>query len=170
MSDEHNDSSPPAATYRTLEMAVAALAFLFGCVVIGDSLRLGASWGDDGPQAGYFPFYVGLVICISSAVTFAATWRKPAAGRETFITRAQLRRVFAMLLPATVYVAAVAWVGIYVASAAFLAYFMGRHGRHRAIVVALVAVALPVVLFLMFEMWFRTPLPKGPLEALLGLQ
>jgi len=46
---------------------------------------------------------------------------------------------------------------------------MARHGKHRTWVVAAVSIGLPVVLFLMFELWFRTPLPKGPLEALLGL-
>jgi putative tricarboxylic transport membrane protein len=27
---------------------------------------------------------------------------------------------------------------------------------------------VPVSMFLMFELWFMVPLPKGPLEALLG--
>lgn len=169
MTEHDNDASPPAATYRTLELVVAAAAFLFGCIVIGDSLRLGARWGDDGPQAGYFPFYVGLAICISSVVTFLAAWPDKRAGRATFITRNQLRRVLAMLVPATLYAVAILFTGIYVASAVFIAYFMARHGAHRAWITAVVSIGLPVMLFLMFETWFRTPLPKGPLEALLGL-
>jgi hypothetical protein len=32
-----------------------------------------------------------------------------------------------------------------------------------------VSVAVNVVFFLMFEIWFKVPLPKGPLEAALGL-
>jgi putative tricarboxylic transport membrane protein len=166
---EQNDNSPPAATYRTLELAVAVLTFVFGAVVIGDSWQLGARWGDDGPQAGYFPFYVGLILCISSVVTFWSTWRAHDAGRETFVTRDQLRRIFSMLLPATVFVIAIAFLGIYVSSAAFLAYFMARHGRHPVWLTALVSIGMPVVLFLLFETWFKTPLPKGPLEALFGL-
>lgn len=169
MTDDEKDTSPPATTYRTMEFVVAALAFLFGCVLIGDSLRLGASWADDGPQAGYFPFYVGLAICISSAVTFVGVWRRAGAGRATFVTQGQLRRILAMMIPAVVFALAIAGLGIYVSSAVFLAYFMVRHGKHRRWVTAAVALGLPVVLFLMFETWFRTPLPKGPLEALLGL-
>jgi hypothetical protein len=169
MTDKNEDASPPAVTYRTMEMAVAVLAFVFGSIVIADSMRLGASWGDDGPQAGYFPFYVGLAICLSSALTFLVTWRNPSAGRATFITRVQLRRILAMLVPALIYAVAVRLIGIYVASMLFLAYFMARHGSHRAWVVAAVSIGLPAVLFLMFELWFRTPLPKGPLEALFGV-
>jgi len=46
---------------------------------------------------------------------------------------------------------------------------MARHGGHRLWVTAAVALGLPLVLFMMFERWFKTPLPKGPLESLLGL-
>lgn len=166
---EQENNSPPAATYRTLELAVALLTFLFGAVVITDSWGLGARWAEDGPQAGYFPFYIGLLLCLSSAITFWSTWRAPQAGRETFVTRAQLRRIFSMLLPATAYVIAIAFLGIYVCSAVFLAYFMARHGRHRIWLTAAVSLGVPVVLFLLFETWFKTPLPKGPLEALFGL-
>jgi putative tricarboxylic transport membrane protein len=169
MTENEKDNSPPATTYRTVELAIAALLFAIGCVLIADSLRLGASWGDDGPQAGYFPFYVGLAICISTAWTFFSVWRNPTAGRATFVTHAQLRRILAMLVPAVVYAVAIALLGIYVSSALFLAYFMARHGGHRLWVVAAVSIGMPVALFLMFEIWFRTPLTKGPLEALLRL-
>ncbi len=169
MSQDEHDVSPPAATTRTLELVVAGAAFLFGCVVVGDSLRLGAGWADDGPQAGYFPFYVGLAICIGSLFAAFGALRNRHAATATFVTRAQLKRILAMLVPAVIYAVAIAFAGIYVASVVFLAYFMARHGDHRKWVVAAVAIGLPVVLFLMFEIWFRTPLPKGPLEALLGL-
>ena len=66
MNDNNNDTRP-VASYRTMELAVAAAAFIFGAVVLADSARLGAGWSDDGPQAGYFPFYIGLIICACSA-------------------------------------------------------------------------------------------------------
>lgn len=167
MSD-HEDRSPPAASTLALELAVAGAAFVFGGIVIVDSLRLGAGWADDGPQAGYFPFYVGLAICVASAVTFASALRNRHAAQSTFVTRAQLGRILQMLVPAALYAIAIAFVGIYVSSAVFLAYFMARHGSYKAWVIAAVSIGLPVALFMMFEKWFSTPLPKGPLEALLG--
>ena len=162
-------ASPPAASTRTLELAVAALAFVFGAVVCADSWRIGARWSDDGPQAGYFPFYIGLVICISSAVSFGSAWQRCTLAHKTFLTRRALSQVLALLLPLTAYVALIGTLGIYVASCAFIAYFMLRHGAHRAWLAAAVALGVPCVLFLTFELWFKLPLPKGPLEALLGL-
>jgi hypothetical protein len=32
----------------------------------------------------------------------------------------------------------------------------------------LIAIAIPVATFLVFEVWFLVPLPKGPLETQLG--
>ena len=86
-----------------------------------------------------------------------------------FVTRAQLRQILSLLVPALLFAAAIRFVGIYVASVVFLAYFMARHGAHRLWTTGLVSLGLPLVLFLMFEVWFKTPLPKGPLEAALGL-
>ncbi|MDZ7651553.1 MAG: tripartite tricarboxylate transporter TctB family protein [Burkholderiaceae bacterium] len=76
----HSNDDRPAATYRTMELAVAVLAFLFGAIVVIDSARLGSGWADDGPQAGYFPFYIGLIICAGSAWIFV---RALAARRPT---------------------------------------------------------------------------------------
>jgi putative tricarboxylic transport membrane protein len=159
----------PAASYRTVELAVATLIFIFGAIVLVDSWRLGARWSDDGPQAGYFPFYMGLAICLASAWVFYGAWRARSAGSEAFVLRGQVKQIMTLLGPAIVYVIAIEFIGIYVASAIFLAYFMGRHGGHRWWVTTAVAVGLPAVLFSMFEVWFRTPLPKGPLEALFGI-
>jgi len=166
---ENTDKDRPATTYRTVELATAALAFLFGAIVLADSARIGAGWADDGPQAGYFPFYIGLIICAASAWVFFTAWRKRAAGRDAFVSRGQLAQIMTLLVPAVVYVIAIGFVGIYVASLVFIAYFMARHGGHRWWVTASVAIGLPLVLFMMFEVWFRTPLPKGPLESFLGL-
>ena len=167
--NENTDKDRPAATYRTVELAVAALAFLFGAIVLTDSARLGAGWADDGPQAGYFPFYIGLIICAGSAWVFVTTWRRRDAGGEAFVLRGQLVQIMTLLVPAIVYVISIGFIGIYVASLLFIGYFMGRHGGHRWWVTASVAIGLPAALFMMFEVWFKTPLPKGPLEALLGL-
>jgi hypothetical protein len=66
----HDNKDRPAASTRTAELVVAFLIFALGATVIWDSVRLGARWGDDGPQAGYFPFYIGLLICLSTGIIF----------------------------------------------------------------------------------------------------
>jgi hypothetical protein len=168
--DNNQQQDRAVTTYRTMELVVAAVAFVFGLIVAADSVRLGARWSDDGPQAGYFPFYVALIICVASAWVFIGAWRKhDEAGREAFVLRGQLKQILTLLVPSIIYVIAIKFIGIYLSSAIFIAYFMARHGGHRHWVTAAVALGLPLTLFMMFEVWFKTPLPKGPLETLLGL-
>lgn len=172
MSQEEQQSppdSPRAASDRAVELAFAALTFAFGALVLADSWRIGARWGDDGPQAGYFPFYIALLICAASAWVFASALRSRKLAAATFLTRRQLGQILALLVPLTVYVVLIDWIGLYVASTIFVAYFMVRHGQHRWWTTAAVSVGVPVVFFLAFEIWFKVPLPKGPLEAALGL-
>jgi hypothetical protein len=157
---------------RVWEIVVAALFLVFGAVLLWDSRRLGSSWGSDGPQAGYFPFYIGVIICIASAINLLTAIGR--ANHGPFVTWGQLRMVLVVMVPYTVYVALIAnpvySLGIYEASVIFIAAFMRVLGKYSWAKMALVSVGSMVVFFLMFEIWFKVPLPKGPIEALLGFQ
>lgn len=154
---------------RWVELVVALLVVVGGLVVIQDSLRVGIAWAAEGPKPGYFPFYIGVILAIAGLYIAATTlmkWRAM-AGR-VFATRAQLVPVTQMLIPAIAYVVVLYYIGIYVASAIFIGAFMVWQGKYRWWVAALVAIAIVVALFFMFEVWFLVPLPKGPLESWLG--
>lgn len=153
---------------RWPELGVALLLLAIGLLVIVDSLRIGIGWADDGPMAGYFPFYIGLAL--SAAAVFIGLQQLRAWSRaDVFASHAQLASVWAILWPMGVYVGLVATLGFYVGSFVLIAYFMKRHGRHGVPLTAAVAFGVPLACFLVFERWFLVPLPKGPLEAMLGL-
>jgi putative tricarboxylic transport membrane protein len=154
---------------RAAEIAVAAFFFALGALVIYDSQRLGAGWGDDGPRPGYFPFYVGLIICLASVVNVVRALLVPAAKNKTFVEVGQLKMVLTVLVPTAIYVGAVTWIGIYIASTVFIAFFMRWLGKYAWWKVAAVSIGTSVVFFVIFEKWFQVPLPKGPLERMLGL-
>ncbi len=159
----------PAASTRAVELAVAALFFLFGLIVIAESIRLGHTWGPDGPRAGYFPFYVGLLICIVTGVTFLRALGDRVKAAKPFVMRGALKQVMRMLVPSIVYVILIKPVGIYVTSTLFIAYFMRWLGRYRWPMVIGVAIGVSALFYGLFELWFKVPLPKGPLESWLGL-
>jgi putative tricarboxylic transport membrane protein len=163
------DQGRAAFGQKGAEIVVAALFLLIGAVVVFDSWRLGARWGEDGPQAGYFPFYIGLLVCAAALVNIgSAAFSKKMAG-EAFVEVGQLKLVLSVLIPSALYVALIAWTGIYVASAIFVAFFMRWLGKYAWWKMAAVSIGNSVVFFVIFEMWFKVPLPKGPLEAALGL-
>ena len=132
-------------------------------------MRLGARWAEDGPQAGYFPFYIGLLVCLSALVNFVMALVKRKDVAREFVELDKLKLVLAVLVPAAIYVALISWLGIYVASVVFIAFFMRWLGRYPWWKVAGVSIGVMVAFFLIFEVWFLVPLPKGPLENLLGV-
>lgn len=162
-----------AASVKTVDAITALVIFLFGAVVIWDSWRLGSKWGPDGPEAGYFPFYIGLILCFASAVTLLGALREK--GGDSFVSTSSLKMILSVMVPTVIYTALIGGVGpvpalgIYVASAIFIALFMKWLGKYAWGLTIAISVGVPVVFFLLFEIWFKVPLPKGPLEAALGL-
>lgn len=176
MSHEIRDPEAPAGaeaharsvSARTMELVVAGALMAVAAVIMWDSWRIGARWGADGPGAGYFPFRVGVILFAVSAATFVLKWRDAAEAGVPFVERAQLSLVLQVFVPTLVFVALIPFLGIYVAAAAFIAYFMVRLGRYGPQIAAPVALGVPAALFVLFEVWFLVPLPKGPLEAAFG--
>lgn len=164
------DAEPTAGfKERGPELVVAAIIMALAGLVIKDSLRVGIDWADDGPKSGYFPFYIGLMLLASSGVVFVTTLRKWTTSNRIFAAREQLATVFAMLIPMTVYIASMIWLGLYLPSIVLIGYFMRRYGKFSWPVTAVVSIAVPLVFFLVFEKWFLVPLPKGPVENWMGL-
>jgi putative tricarboxylic transport membrane protein len=156
-----------ALSQKGAEIVVAALFFILGAIVVWDSVRLGAKWAEDGPESGYFPFYIGMLICISALVNLVTS--VVAKKNGTFVEVEQLKLVLSVLIPSAIYVALIGWLGIYVSSIVFIGFFMRWLGKYDWWKLVAVSIGNSVFFFVVFEIWFKIPLPKGPLEALLRL-
>lgn len=167
------DNAPEEASLasnRVLEIVVALALMTVSAIIIYDSIRLGFGWVEgQGPAAGYFPFYIACVLGVASlAILVKAVLGNSDELRESFVSRVAFGRVLTVLLPAIVYVAAIQYLGLYVASGLFILIFMLTIGGESVLRSICVGIGVPVFFFVMFERWFLVPLPKGPLEALLG--
>ena len=152
---------------RTMEWAVAFILFALAALVIWDNQRIGAGWDEaSGPQAGYFPMRIGIAVAIAALCAAWQAFRH--SGDELFVTWTQLKGVAQVLVPLTIYIALIGVLGIYVASALFIATFMRFAGGYAWWKSAALSVVTVVLLFVVFEIQFKVPLPKGPLEAWLG--
>jgi len=171
MSEQSNQNS--LLSMRTAEIAVALLFLVFAIVVMQSSIKLGSSWGSDGPQAGYFPFYISLIILISSAATLIQAIRQKELSNEAFVDKGPFRQVLAVLVPAFIFVLLMQLIGIYVSAAIYIAFFMIWIGKYAPWKSIALGVAISVALYMMFEYWFQIPLPSGSLInplALVGIQ
>lgn len=167
MNETMNESGGAGPSHRSVEAGVAIVIAAIGLIAIIGSLRVGVGWGAEGPQAGFFPFYIGLIVLISCAVNLVQLFAAANDG-AVFANWSQLRQVMSVVVPTAVYVTVIPYTGIYVASMLLIAVFMIWLGKYRWTVAIPVAIGVPIVTFMMFEIWFLVPLPKGPLEQLLG--
>ena len=167
MSDTSEPAEGRGPAHRSVEIGVAFSTALIGVIAILGALRVGINWGIEGPRAGFFPFYIGLFILVSSAVNL--TQALSLDPKPRFATWEQLRQVLKVVIPTAVYVLIIPRVGIYLSSAALIALFMTWIGRYRWTLTAAIAIGVPVVIYLLFENWFLVPLPKGPIEDWLNL-
>lgn len=167
MTDNSHSASGRGPAHRDVELGVALASAIFALVVIYGSLQVGVDWAEDGPKAGFFPFYVAVIILIASIVNFVQVLKEIPRSR-LFAEWGQLGQVVSVVIPTAIYVALVPFAGIYVASALLIAFFMRWFGKYGWPSILAIAIGLPVVTFFVFEEWFLVPLPKGPLEAYLG--
>lgn len=156
------------ATY-IIDAVVAALVMALGCVVIYGSRELGSGWTDDGPGPGYFPFYIGIIIVISGAGTLYQSLTSKKKNTEVFVDKEQLGRVLSVFIPAVFYVLGISLIGIYVASAIYIALFMKLLGKFSWFKSVFIGLAVNITFFLVFEVWFKVPLYKGAYDMLSGL-
>jgi len=157
---------PTAVSTRAADIVTASLLMAVGGIVLFDAIRLGFRWGTDGPQSGFFPFWLATILLLAgAAIIVQAAHRK--SGKR-FVSREQLLPVLKVLLPATGMVLLTQFVGLYVASALYVGFYMRWVGRHSWSATFALSISLPVVTFVVFEKWFLVPMPKGPLEAWLG--
>ncbi len=161
----------PAAARRGISThivgAVVAIGVLiFGLVVLFGARALGSGWTSDGPGSGYFPFWIGVILCVAGIGTFYQAVFGKLKNTEIFVDSEQFKRVMQVLVPAVIYVGVVQLIGLYVASVIYIAGFMvmlGHYSWKRSI---LVSVAVVVLFFFMFEVWFKVPLFKGMFNPL----
>ncbi|HJZ30043.1 MAG TPA: tripartite tricarboxylate transporter TctB family protein [Hyphomicrobiaceae bacterium] len=168
MNDADHSQDRGIVSKRSMEIVVALLFLVVSGVVIADSLRLGMGWESDGPEPGYFPFYIAVAMAAASLVNLYRAAIQGAGSGIAFVSGAALLKIILVLVPLLVYVGAIGSIGIYVASAIYVALFMWYFGGYAIWKGVLTGTGIAVALFFMFERWFLVPLPKGPLEAWLG--
>jgi hypothetical protein len=167
MSENVHEAGGTGPSHRLVEIGVAAATALLAIIGMYGSVKVGMGWGADGPQSGFFSFYVSAIVLIASGINIANAMRD-ADHTKIFAKWSELGKVLSVVVPTTIYAVLVAYIGIYVASALLIGVFMRWFGKYNWPLVIALAVVVPTLTFLTFETWFLVPLPKGPLESYLG--
>ncbi len=148
---------------RKADIVVSLLFMLLGIIVIVDSVRLGFMWGRTGPASGFFPFYLGVGLVISSLIVFSNAlilYRKEGAGRS-LIPPGAIKPILWVVIPSTAMVVLTELVGLHIAAAMFLGFYMRVVGKIGWTTTLLVSIISPLSLYITFDKLFLIPLPAG---------
>ncbi|HET7365106.1 MAG TPA: tripartite tricarboxylate transporter TctB family protein [Burkholderiales bacterium] len=166
--DEQPHDSPPVASSRAVDVGSSAILLALAALLGWDNWRTGMSWDATGPQAGYFPFYLSLILGGASLYGIGKEILARGAESAAFVRREQLYRVLQVLAPTLAFCILMQWLGLYVASFLLIAGFMALVGRIAWWKSLLTAFLFSAAMFATFEIAFDVLMPKGPLEALFG--
>jgi putative tricarboxylic transport membrane protein len=160
--------SPSVASNRSVDVVASLLLLALAAILGYDNWRTGISWDATGPEPGYFPFYLSVILGAASLYGLVAASLSRQEAIETFVTRAQAKRVMAVFVPTLLFCLATQFLGLYVASFLLIAGFMRLVGRIALWKALLTAFIFTAAMFVTFDIAFDVIMPKGPLEAALG--
>jgi putative tricarboxylic transport membrane protein len=160
--------SPSVTSTRAVDVTVSLLLIALAATLGYDNWRTGIGWDSTGPQAGYFPFYLSVILAGASIYGLVTAYLSREQASETFVTRAQLRRVMAVFVPTLLFCLATQFLGLYVASFILIAAFMRMVGKIALWKSLLTAFLFTAIMFVTFDIAFDVIMPKGPLEAAFG--
>jgi len=166
--DAPAEESPAVASTRTVETGVYLLLTALAVLLAFDNWRTGMGWEAEGPQAGYFPFYLSVILAAASIYGLFSIFLSRMDVGKVFVTRDQLRRVMQVFVPTFLFCLFTQWLGLYVASFLLISGFMWLVGRISIWTSLLTGLVFSLAMFVTFDIAFDVIMPKGPLEALFG--
>jgi hypothetical protein len=148
---------------RRADIYVGLFLMAVGLLVLGDAIRLGFGWGMSGPEAGFFPFYMGLgiVICTFFIVRRGIKILKKEGMGKPLIRQGGLTQILWVLIPAAGMVLLTEIIGLHLATVLYLAFYMGVVGKLHWGKVILISILVPLVVYVVFDKVFLIPLPEG---------
>ena len=161
------DASAVVGT-RSADVVVYLMLLGFAALLGFDNWRTGVSWEADGPQAGYFPFYLSVLLAAASLYGLFYKLLMERGPGETFVTGEQFRRVMQVFVPTLLFCVFMQWLGLYVASFVLITGFMWLVGRIALWKSLVTGLLFSLIMFITFDIAFDVIMPKGPLEAAFG--
>jgi hypothetical protein len=155
---------------RKADIAVALCLLGLAVLVAWESLQLNIGWGLNGPEGGFFPFWLAIGLGVCCTIILAQTlWQVSPTWYQPFVRRGGWAPMLQVALPATAMVVLTQMIGLYPAAALYIAFYMRWIGRHHWLLVLAVSLCVPLGSYFLFDKWFLIPMPKGWWGEYLGL-
>ena len=144
-------------------LIIALMLLVIAGLVIYDSVRLGFRWGASGPESGFFPFWLGVVLLVCTLLVLRkviSDFVKKVPGKRLAPPGAW-KPILWVILPALGMVLATELVGLHIAAALYLGFYMRAIGKTPWVTTLAVSILVPLSMYVAFDKLFMVPLPQG---------
>lgn len=150
-------------TYRGFELGTCLVLLGLGALLLWEAIKLGSGWGVSGPDAGFFPFAMtSLMLLGTLAVLYRDVYLEP-NNEPFFEVQEEVTDLLKVGLPIFAVVFLIQYLGLYLTSGLYLAFFMAWYGKFRWYSALAGGVLLPVSLWLLLREGFNISMPMSML-------
>ena len=157
-------------TVRTAEIVMAVLMALLSAAFMIKSAELNIGWVPErGPGSGAWPFWLAtgmLICCLLSILRWFRRATPESRSTEPFIPSTALTMILLTVGALAILLLLTQWIGIYFGLILFLLFYVKFMGNHGWLLSLAITIAVPVVVFCLFEWALTISLPKGISEPL----
>lgn len=148
---------------KKANVAIAVLLMAIATLVVVDAVRLGFRWGDSGPESGFFPFWLGVILALCAAIELRRAYveHRKRVPSKPLMAEGAWKPIAWVLVPAVGMVVATELIGLHLAAALYLGFYMRAVGKIRWSTTLAVAVLVPAALYVAFDRLFLVPMPQG---------
>jgi hypothetical protein len=150
------------------ESACALVLLALAGLVAREAIRLDIGWGDIGPKGGFFPFWLAVLLALSSLTVLVKSLSgRPTGEPKPFLPEKRVAPLLTVALPIALTVPSIAVLGFYMTAFFYLSLYIWWTGKRHWLLTLSVSILFPLAIYLIFEKWFLIPLPKGMMEPYL---
>ena len=138
---------------------------LLSVLVMIECFRLGFGWDElSGPQAGFVPFYLAMLMILSSLFIFYLGWKgEEIEGDNFFINRQGMMEAIKIAVTALLFSVIIVFAGVYFAILIFSPIFVRWLGKHNWPTVIMFTIGITLAIYFGMEVGLKIPLPRSPL-------
>jgi putative tricarboxylic transport membrane protein len=117
-------------TIRGADLGASVVFLALAALVIVEGLRLGAGWDERGPQAGFFPFWLAILMAFGACAAFIQALRRRFDTRF-FEQREEWVELARVGVPLAAAIVVIPWTGLYVSTFLYVWLFAWWYGSFR---------------------------------------
>lgn len=150
----------PGLTNKWMDVVTLSLLLVLGCFVTYNAYMLGPGYGAQGPEPGFWPFWLAVMFMVGGIVAMVLTVRNPDEN-PFFEAKQEVIDLVSVGAPVLAVVLLNYWLGIFFSAMVYLGFFMWWYGKFTWYTSIASGIAFGIVLYFAIRVGFNLSMPMS---------